>query len=428
MNWSIMADPISALGTAVSVLSFGVQVTQGLVSYCKAYQDHSEDLKEINAQATREEDTLSQLKDALLLLPTGHEKEIDLITRCIDGAGDVFKDLDQKVRKYDKAASKRKTEAKSRDVLQSALYPFRKQKVQKLQDKLDRIGRIRKEALQILHLNLARDVCNTLHSHKDEAIQQGKQISLISKSALKIESRLEAVTMSLISLENAATCLKTQIIPGVDRVESIMECAKSQQQNVEQDVHLSNSDTSKLLMPTQELVPVSKEARGLPYQSQERDTNRQPPALCRCDKTGKRYKRLVSFSSFLRGSFFAEVSTGHEYFCPCYAPSSSIYAVEIRGTCPGSPPRLSVQVSTLLKITSVGISIWPTVNYYPVVSSSFEQFSILEGYDRDGGDFDLWFGEISNHLQYLFRDGKASPFDVDEYGRTLVIVRPSILT
>ena len=152
-----------------------------------------------------------------------------------------------------------------------------------------------------------------------------------------------------------------------------------------------------------------------------------------------------------------ETSALHQTHCPFKVRPSSAFEAGLRLTWLHQVLSCSIHISIALRTGNESISLSPCLTYNPIVSSHSEQFRIINLLDMsklspsmvpDGGprietdDFHVvtyrgWLSSIDTHgremfsnklesvlkdLIKLFCNGCASPFDVDERGRTLLTV------
>lgn len=138
-----MSDPVSLAGTAVGIVSLGLSVCQGLVSYYSTFRDYSKDTKNILQK-------LEGLKDVLQVLEEFFQNYDDLqpetkavktakrnILACKDG----MKQLNEIMGKCKAVSISVKPE---REFISRALYPFRRdtikaalEHIESLQSNLD---------------------------------------------------------------------------------------------------------------------------------------------------------------------------------------------------------------------------------------------------------------------------------------------------
>ena len=140
---------------------------------------------------------------------------------------------------------------------------------------------------------------------------------------------------------------------------------------------------------------------------------------CRCN-----IRRDVNHRNSPAWSPFAWFRSGeHDFDCP-------LYESEANNFMPGNFLKLMNKVV----VASLGN---PLMNHRPVVSSQSPQFSLFKPPSRllpsdpwhETGPMTLqainWLDLVCEQIEQMFWDGPASPFDVDEDGRTLLMVRYS---
>ena len=156
-----MADPLSALGTAVGVASLGIQVTQSLLEYYRAYRDCSSEVAGTSGRLESLQTVFQHLQDALSSHTFG-EKEQSLvksaetsITNCrgmilsLQGRYEKFKET--------KDASPAFKDSFKLKVRQGA-YPFKKPTLLKLDEDISKIQDSLSFALDVFQLNDAQKI------------------------------------------------------------------------------------------------------------------------------------------------------------------------------------------------------------------------------------------------------------------------------
>ncbi|KAJ5604460.1 hypothetical protein N7510_009614 [Penicillium lagena] len=125
-----MADPLSVLGTALSVISLGLQMREEIVSYCRAWRGIHQELQDVANKADGLEAPLEALREIIQETQLTDPKIAeDLQTKlgALRGGIERTRDLPESVRDKIRAKGKR------------AAYPFRKDMLRELANELDSI-------------------------------------------------------------------------------------------------------------------------------------------------------------------------------------------------------------------------------------------------------------------------------------------------
>lgn len=136
----------------------------------------------------------------------------------------------------------------------------------------------------------------------------------------------------------------------------------------------------------------------------------------------------------LRGStrslnaWFSLSSFKHCQDCPLYATSERRHSIGINLSYCGLILAKAAQASISITRGAGGFSISPTLTFGPVVPSSSAVFSVFDfGHWDSVTDTQQRLKAFVKKSRQLFQDGKASPFDVDEDGNSLLHVNMSLL-
>lgn len=149
-----MADPLSAAGTAVGIVSLGLQVSQGLITYYSHFKAHDEEI----AYIVRKSEALQQLLQAL----EGPLKKAE------SGSGEISKQVRGSVvaceaglqrlvlaaEKYGSSSIPSTMEDKIRALRKRALYPFKRGTFEELNGTLVELTANLQLALQLLTLSV----------------------------------------------------------------------------------------------------------------------------------------------------------------------------------------------------------------------------------------------------------------------------------
>lgn len=144
-----MSDPLSVAGTAVGIISLGLQVCKEIVSYCEAWRGYDEDIQRIATGASELRLPLQQLR-YLIEDPSLDDPEI-----LKDLAGKAFR-LEETVVRLRNTIDRLKpilsdsVPDKIRAQVKKASYPFQKNALRDVASDLERIQSVLQTTLSML--------------------------------------------------------------------------------------------------------------------------------------------------------------------------------------------------------------------------------------------------------------------------------------
>lgn len=141
-----MSDPLSAAGSAVGIISLGLQVCGEIVSFCQAWRGFNEDIQNIAEKADG------------LLMPLRTLRQLIEDFRTTDPT--IASDLEKKAMSIERAIKRLKTATDRyasttsdtdsfRFQLKKAAYPFRKEGLRDMASDLDSVQAVLQTALQM---------------------------------------------------------------------------------------------------------------------------------------------------------------------------------------------------------------------------------------------------------------------------------------
>jgi hypothetical protein len=155
-----MSDPLSAAGTAVGIVSLGIQVCQGLINYIQAAKGRKEEIQ----------DSIQEVQQVVLLIYSLNNilHEIDA-RRCTESLGASLKKCYASLEKLqgflvrlDPPQQTAGTLRIARDARHSLIYPFQQPKVNSLHQSLQKDLSNLKLAIQAVSLYRAPCLICTL--------------------------------------------------------------------------------------------------------------------------------------------------------------------------------------------------------------------------------------------------------------------------
>lgn len=144
-------------GTAVGIISLGLQVCQGIVSYSQAWRGYDEDIQNARNKATALRMPLKTLRDTIEeLQQTRPEVAADLEEQAMSMQSSIEK-LKKVVDRFKPAQSEAFPD-KVRAQLKKGVYYFQKDTLQDVQNHLDQIQNVLQTSLLMWVYNLTKYV------------------------------------------------------------------------------------------------------------------------------------------------------------------------------------------------------------------------------------------------------------------------------
>lgn len=128
-----MGDPFSAAGTAVGIVSLGLQVCQGLISYYDKWKSFDEDIIRIHGKLDGLRKTLENLeKEHLPKLKDSNTKAVDDVNEKILSCDDSIRKLKAVLEKCHSSHLANSVQGKTYKLFQRFCYPFKKDTLHEL--------------------------------------------------------------------------------------------------------------------------------------------------------------------------------------------------------------------------------------------------------------------------------------------------------
>lgn len=146
-----MADPLSVAGSAVGIVSLGIQVTQGLCDYYTAFKNQYSDV----AHTIQKLERLLELQESLRHQAEARKFQADEqdllrnIESCVEQCTECIKELEDEANKFKQNATDGVRSA-VRGAARRVAYPFRQSTLQKLDEDIDEVVHHLSLALQLL--------------------------------------------------------------------------------------------------------------------------------------------------------------------------------------------------------------------------------------------------------------------------------------
>lgn len=147
-----MADPVSVVGTAVGVISLGIQVCQGLVSYYEKWKSFDDDIAHLHARIDELRITLKNLEHTLPKFKNSHANIIVDVEKKISSSFNGIRKLEEVLIKCRSSVSANITHQKGYTLVQRTFYPFKKATLVELSNNVTNLEHSLKTSLHSLTL------------------------------------------------------------------------------------------------------------------------------------------------------------------------------------------------------------------------------------------------------------------------------------
>lgn len=141
-----MSDPLSVAGTAVGIISLGLQVSGEIVSYCQKWQGFNEDIQNIGQKADGLRMPLRALRE---LIEDFHTTDPTIASDLENKAKSIEQVIKRLKTATDRYASTTSDPDSFRFQLKKAAYPFRKEGLREMASDLDSVQAVLQTAIQM---------------------------------------------------------------------------------------------------------------------------------------------------------------------------------------------------------------------------------------------------------------------------------------
>lgn len=147
-----MTDPATVVGTAVGVISLGIQVCQGLVSYYEKWKSFDDDIANLHAGIDGLRTTLENLEFILPKLENSNTSIIADVEKKVVSSFDGIRRLEDVLAKCHSSVSANIVRQKGYRLVHKTFYPFKEATLQDLNNNVTNLQHDLKTSLQSLTL------------------------------------------------------------------------------------------------------------------------------------------------------------------------------------------------------------------------------------------------------------------------------------
>ncbi|KAK4463255.1 hypothetical protein QBC42DRAFT_266289 [Cladorrhinum samala] len=471
-----MADPLSLTGTAVGVVSLGIQVCQGLFSYLQAVRGRHKEVQDGIAEAQALLEMFQSINDVLPDFERQDRETAELLLSCLETNESKVLELKQKLdrlkRSVDPATDLKGKVKRSGKAL---AYPFRVDNMRELQNSVSRLLQALQMGMQVagFKANVSRRFeTNRLDGLQNEVINQKNAIASLGtnlrentdkistlRTAMRdfeseIDTRLSEIRTEvsglgkrLETLNGTHQHLAEEVVQGMSEVKLMVAQSQHQGQSSAERIHrqllcqmqLLQSIQSHLVSAPQQkptnashLSPSSRNQLVKEFEESAvhgNTTAARSVGLCDCMGDPKRTTRASAKLLVLSISVTEQVC-GHRPGCPlskiCFQKTKktvslrtkfdmlSYFARVVEAGISYTADRLGgFQIAPFIRLKNI-----VPLSASPVYDLLFNSCDWLQRRPRSKGAIDDHFGNLEHRIMSLYQNRRSSPTDLTELGET----------
>lgn len=146
-----MAEPVGITGTALGVISLGLQVYGNLKTYVDDFKDRDERIAKVSHNLESLHASLNVIRTALPATENSFNSESAVVAACLDDCEAGLRSLTDFIQTHD-AAPRTNLKEKAREAKKKLKFPFAVPHIEKLASDIDRINGNLRIAVQGLGL------------------------------------------------------------------------------------------------------------------------------------------------------------------------------------------------------------------------------------------------------------------------------------
>ncbi|KAI1734981.1 hypothetical protein F4680DRAFT_436612 [Xylaria scruposa] len=418
-----MADPLSIAGLATGVISLGLQVVGGLFDYLDAVKGRAEELSSAKQQATNMKDLLMAVQDLLPQLENSWPTSAILLERHIQSCNAEISALCALLSALSQPASSSSgIRLKLAEQKQKFAYPFNRNHLSDLEERLVKVNSALQTALQITGLGVSiitrgelRQMHDAFETTRDEFQQMREALHEMCQSTA-VRARKTEACLSLTANESPQRIAKGGGGMPLDSFEAASSLAS-------RPSLLSTSIETVIKCDT------LLSGRG----------NGPSACLCRPSRRITHSKRSWQYLSF---SYGTSDTRRHLPSCPFSRIDGERRATDF--TIEYSSLKRLYSMAFVLSFTNShgagGRSISPSFTYYPtvdeVIAPTFRilrsarymlQYMVRNSSKVKITDVVKVLQHCFDNVLVLYYRGKASPGDINSYGESIIHAAVNII-
>ncbi|KAF2093713.1 hypothetical protein NA57DRAFT_81215 [Rhizodiscina lignyota] len=421
------------LGTLVGVISFGITVCDGLTAYYQAWEARDDDVSSALKYIAHLGKLFKLLNSRLGNILNTHPLFNDYVADSLSLVEDKLKTLEA-ILKNCRIECPKGTKERFIDLSKKSAYPFRKKTIKHLQALVRDLTHNLSLLLQVLQLDIAANQEITVTAVANTGSSTMKDVNHIKQTVSSIE---HVITNDIVSnlhttkdfrqqfelLQDAVMRVTPQMSEMTEQLLKRFAENSTKDKATEQDMQLTLIPRPAILQPAVDSTSTLDNSLSLRQNSLQNDfiaKSISPRCSCRKWKT-----KMVN--EIRRGPLriFRETiaSSSHHESCPYHLNTERVTRIGVDARIFSILLSRVVEGSFSVAFGAWSFSIIPSLSLRYVFRPDSPAFQLLKGlgeHGNKGRTFEMSHEDLRAEIQRLFHSRQASPFDVDQNGRTLL--------
>lgn len=133
-------DPFTLATGSAGLLSTGITISHGLISYCRSYRSREENLSGLQHNAERLKTQLQLLENRQQATSLIDQDSRDVMNQCISTCNKCLVELEQLSKKYTPPSTGSSLRGKSQAFSRRLRYPFQKEKFESFRQQMHELN------------------------------------------------------------------------------------------------------------------------------------------------------------------------------------------------------------------------------------------------------------------------------------------------
>ncbi|PCD46373.1 hypothetical protein AU210_001780 [Fusarium oxysporum f. sp. radicis-cucumerinum] len=237
-----MSDPLSIVGSAVGIISLGIHVCQGLISYLQSFKGQVQEIQDSIKETQTIVSLLNSVKDVLVKLDQHSARAIAMVD-CLKDSEKRLRELQGFLLKLQKPQdTSQDTPQRIKNARHVLAYPFLQGKLSALRQSLQDLLQNLNLAVNIASLDLTTEIYDQVHNISDTVKGQGLQIAHLSERLLTLDDTMgmdirhisQKVSRLEMVVQNLRPNIAVELMIATNNLSQVLSSNQQLQQNFHQ--------------------------------------------------------------------------------------------------------------------------------------------------------------------------------------------------